>query len=143
MCDQLPELQLEPGDALLQEGDRAGVFYFLISGEVEILKHGIQIDLVSEPGAVFGEMSFLLNSPHMATVRALTHSRFYRAENPSDFSRSHPDLYMHVSMLLARRLQSVTDHLVETRLQLKSETEHALRRRLSEALRRCLTTPAS
>jgi CRP-like cAMP-binding protein len=143
MCHDLPERCLAAGEILLEEDQRAGVLYFLISGEVEILKRGIEIDCVSEPGSVFGEMSVLLGLPHMATVKALTDSRFYCAQNPSEFSRTHPELYLQVSTLLAQRLQSVTNHLVETRLQLKAEHEHHLAHRIMEALQKCLGTPAT
>jgi CRP-like cAMP-binding protein len=143
MCRDLPECRLAAGATLLEEGQSAGVLYFLISGEVEVLKQGIQIDCVSEPGSVFGEISLLLNLPHTATVKALMDSRFHRAQNPSEFSRTHPELYAHISTLLAHRLHSLTDHLVETRLQLKFGAEHAVSHRITEALQRCFITPAS
>ena len=69
-CQGVAAKAVEPGAVLFSEGDRDGALYVLVSGEVEILKGDFQVNSVSEPGALFGEMSILLNIPHMATVRA-------------------------------------------------------------------------
>lgn len=66
-----PTQTFEPGAVLLAEGMQSGALCILISGEVEVLKGGFQVNVVSDPGAFFGEMSILLNTPHTATVRAL------------------------------------------------------------------------
>jgi CRP/FNR family cyclic AMP-dependent transcriptional regulator len=43
-------------------------------------KNGVEIATVTEPGAVFGELSVLLDQPHTADVRALEASQFYVAD---------------------------------------------------------------
>jgi CRP/FNR family transcriptional regulator, cyclic AMP receptor protein len=143
LCRELPECRFGTGETVLEEGQKSGVLYFMISGEVLVLKQGIKISRISEPGAVFGELSVLLDMPHMATVKALEESRFYRAANPKEFSKTHPEINVYISTLLARRLQAVTSHLVETQLQLKSKTEHVVMHRIMEALQRGLGTPAT
>ncbi|MBI3795814.1 MAG: cyclic nucleotide-binding domain-containing protein [Deltaproteobacteria bacterium] len=73
-CQKLPETTFSPGETLLAEGRKDKILYILIEGEVEILKGDFQINTVSEPGAIFGEMSVLLDIPHTATVKTLTPS---------------------------------------------------------------------
>ena len=71
-CQDIPVRTIEAGTILFDEGKQSRTLCVLVDGEVEILKGDFQVNTVSEPGAVFGEMSLLLNSPHMATVRART-----------------------------------------------------------------------
>jgi CRP-like cAMP-binding protein len=53
---------------------------FLKEGAVAIVRQNTQIAIVDEPGAVFGEISALLDRPHTAEVRALKPSQFYIAD---------------------------------------------------------------
>ncbi len=119
-----PEQVLPPGSVLLEEGRRAGVLYVLESGTVEIIKGGVAISTVSHPGAVFGEVSVLLDEAHMATVRVTAESRFRVIDDPMEFLRAHPDAAMHVAMLLARRLSGVTAYLVELKRQYEERKDH-------------------
>jgi CRP/FNR family transcriptional regulator, cyclic AMP receptor protein len=52
----------------------------LRKGLVEVAKEGVEIARVTDPGAVFGEISALLDQPHSADVRALTSSQFHVAD---------------------------------------------------------------
>ena len=78
-CQDLPEAIFGPGEVLLAEGKKEELLYILIEGELEVLKGDFQINTVSEPGAIFGEISVLLDLPHMATVKALTPTRAIRS----------------------------------------------------------------
>ena len=59
---------------LLREGETTGELFVLLEGELEVLKGDTVVAVVTEPGAVLGEMSVLLGLPHTATVRASTGS---------------------------------------------------------------------
>jgi hypothetical protein len=48
--------------------------------DVAVAKEGVEITRVTDPGAVFGEISALLDQPHSADVRALTSSQFHVAD---------------------------------------------------------------
>src|SRR5216684_6529313 len=91
-CQGLPEKTFAPDEVLLAEGGRERILYILIDGEVEVLKGDFQVNTVSEPGAIFGEISVLLDIPHIATVKTLTSSRAYVVERASEFLRSHTDI---------------------------------------------------
>jgi CRP-like cAMP-binding protein len=112
------------GEAIIKDGDRSGRIYVLIEGAVEIVKGEVQINTVSEPGAIFGEMSVLLDAPHMATVRTLEPSRFHVAEAAKRFLDSDPALALEVSRLLARRLQAMISYLVDLKHQFEDHGNH-------------------
>ena len=58
------------GTEVLHEGGRTGHLYVLIEGRLEVVKGDTVVASITEPGAVLGEMSVLLDKPHTATVRA-------------------------------------------------------------------------
>ena len=55
-----------------RSGRRPGRLFVLAAGTVEVLRGDTRVALISDAGAVFGEMSILLNTPHTATVRTVT-----------------------------------------------------------------------
>jgi len=57
------------GDVVVKEGNAAQTLFVLLDGEIEIRKHGKPI-AVGRPGAVFGEVAFLLGTPRIADVIA-------------------------------------------------------------------------
>ncbi len=93
------------------------MLFFLIDGEVEVHKDEVQIATASEPGSVFGEMSVLLGTSHRASVRTVTPSSFYVVEDGRQFLETHPVVSMHVSEVLARRLDALNKYLVDVRQQ--------------------------
>ena len=71
------ERSVAAGTLVIHEGGRTGHLYVLIEGRLEVVKGDTVVAVLTEPGAVLGEMSVLLDQPHTATVRAA-----------SDFDRS-------------------------------------------------------
>jgi CRP-like cAMP-binding protein len=123
-CQGLPERRFAAGDVLLEQGTVAGVLYLLVEGAVEVVKGDVQITTVSEPGAVFGEISVLLGVPHTATVRALRECRCYVAQDPVGFLRSHPDIAFEVARLLSRRVQMASGYLADLKHQFADRDDH-------------------
>jgi CRP/FNR family cyclic AMP-dependent transcriptional regulator len=89
-----------------------------------VLKGDLQINTVSEPGAIFGEISVLLNIPHMATVKTLAPSRMYLVERANEFLQSHTDIAYHLAQLLAQRLHGITTYLVDLKNQFEDQEDH-------------------
>ena len=79
----LPVATYQVGDTVLAAGTTSGRLLVLKTGAVEVMKDGMQIAEVSEPGAVFGELSMLLDQPHTADVRALEVTEFHVADATS------------------------------------------------------------
>jgi CRP/FNR family transcriptional regulator, cyclic AMP receptor protein len=124
ICKALPRRSVAAGDVVLTDGATDRVLYVLVSGSVEILKGDVQINTVGEPGAIFGEVSVLLELPHMATVRAREACVFHVVDEPAAFLRTHPEIALAVATLLARRLHLVTTYLVDLKRQFESHESH-------------------
>jgi CRP/FNR family transcriptional regulator, cyclic AMP receptor protein len=122
-CGGLPERTYDASVVLLQEGV-PGPLYVLAEGAVEILKGDLQINVVDEPGAIFGEVSALLGIPPMATVRTLEPSRLFVIADGLAFLSSRPELALAVARLLASRLDSVTSYLNDLRKQFEDQKSH-------------------
>ncbi|MGH9891256.1 MAG: cyclic nucleotide-binding domain-containing protein [bacterium] len=99
LCGSLPVRTFGPGEVVLREGERSGLLFIMVSGTVEVVKGEIRINTVCEPGAFFGEMSVLLDAPHMATVRTVESTTFHVTEDPLAFLRSSPAIAMDLSRL--------------------------------------------
>jgi CRP/FNR family transcriptional regulator, cyclic AMP receptor protein len=123
-CQGLPEVSFVPGETLLTEGDQTGVLFILSAGEVEVLKGDIQVNLITEPGAIIGDLSALLDIPHMATARAVMPSRAYVVERANEFLRSNSDITYQLALLLAQRLYNVTTYLADIKRQYADQQDH-------------------
>jgi hypothetical protein len=82
----LPLVTYRAGETILSAGLKTGRLLILKTGAVLILQDSIEIAM-DHPGAVFGEVSALLEQPHAADVRALEDSQFHVADTlPSSSS---------------------------------------------------------
>ena len=88
----------QTGDLVLEQGHRTGMLFFLIEGDVEVLRDDVRVARVSEPGVVFGEMSLLLDRTHTASVRALRPSAFSVIENPRSFLEASPQVSLQMNV---------------------------------------------
>jgi CRP/FNR family cyclic AMP-dependent transcriptional regulator len=120
----MPLETIEAGAVLLEEGTRSGRLYVLVSGAVEVVKGDVQITTVTEPGAFLGEISALLDIPHMATVRALERSTLRVATDPRGFLASNPQITFAVARLLAKRLHFVSGYLADVKRQFEDHQSH-------------------
>jgi CRP/FNR family cyclic AMP-dependent transcriptional regulator len=124
LCAAVPIRTFEPGSVLLAEGKKSGLLYVLVEGQLEILKRDFQINIVSDPGAIFGEISVLLDIPHMATVRAITPCRAHVIDDGQAFLRSQNELALDLSKLLAHRLVGITSYLAEIKSEYEEQKDH-------------------
>jgi CRP/FNR family transcriptional regulator, cyclic AMP receptor protein len=111
----LPLETYRAGEMVLRDGSKTGRLLILKKGVVAVVKGGVEIAKVTEPGAVFGELSALLDEPHGADVRALEASEFHVAAG--DLLMREPAALRYVATVLAGRLDLANRGLVE----LKSE----------------------
>jgi CRP-like cAMP-binding protein len=74
---------------------------------------------VKAPGAVFGELSVLLGQPHCADIYALETSQFHVADGPT-LLRIDPIGLLHVATVLAQRLDSANQSLLEMKRQIQA-----------------------
>lgn len=112
----LPLATFRPNEIVLAAGSKTGRLLILKQGAVVIVEEGIEIAKVTEPGAVFGEVSALLDTPHTADVRALEPSQFYVAD--ADLLQDKAAL-RHVAAILARRLVNANEAFIELKRHLE------------------------
>ena len=108
-----PLRAFERGDIVLSEGSDTHRLLFLNRGAVDVVKGEVQLTRVSEPGAVFGDMSVLLGQPHSADVLAAEPCSFYIVDQAEEFLRKEPLVALYVATVLARRLDEVNGHLIQ------------------------------
>jgi len=123
-CRDLPVVEFAPGDIILREGGSDKILYVLIEGAVEILKEGLSLNLVTQPGALFGEVAVLLEAPHIATVQAIETTRMHVIEDGTGLLAARPELTLSVARLVASRLQQVTGYLGDLKRQYEDQGNH-------------------
>lgn len=83
LAGDIIEKEHRAGDIILKEGDLSGSLYLIASGSVNVQKkldrEGERFKVVArlEAEEFFGEMSFLENQPHSATIAAQTDVRLF------------------------------------------------------------------
>jgi CRP-like cAMP-binding protein len=112
-----PLRQYAAGETVIEQGGRTGSLFVLTEGRVEVVKDGITVARCGEVGAMFGDLAVLLDRPHTATVRTLIPSSFHVVAEARAFLPQHPALCLHLCELLARRLDSVNQYLVDVKKQ--------------------------
>ena len=115
----LPIANYEAGETVLSAGSSTGQLLILKTGKVSIVKDNVEIAKVAEPGAVFGELSALLNQPHAADVCALEASQFHIAEAAALLGDD-PAALLYIASILARRLDSANQALIELKRQVQA-----------------------
>jgi len=124
LCRHLPEKKLARGEILIEESIRTDRIYVLKQGAFEVLRQGVRVIEVVEPGAFLGEMSALMNSAPTATLTATQDSVVYVIEHAAEAVRTQPELTFAVAALLARRLNAVTTYLVDIKRQYAGSNTH-------------------
>ena len=115
----LPLATYQPGETVLSAGSKTGRLLILKEGAVEVVKEDVRIAEVAEPGAVFGELSVLLDQPHTADLRALKASTFHVADAAA--LMGDPIGLLYVAAVLARRLDGANRAVIDLRHQLKTD----------------------
>ncbi|MDB5504085.1 MAG: 3,5-cyclic-nucleotide phosphodiesterase [Tardiphaga sp.] len=112
------------GTLIIHEGQTTGHLYVLIDGQFDVVKGDTVVASLTEPGAVLGEMSVLLEQPHTATVRATTDSTIYEFGDAASFLREHPAVALLIARLLAQRLNVATSYLADIKRQYADHGNH-------------------
>jgi CRP/FNR family transcriptional regulator, cyclic AMP receptor protein len=115
----LPLVTYQTGETVLAAASTTGQLLILKEGAVAVVKEGVEIAEVTEPGAVFGELSMLLEQPHTADVRALETSQFHVASAAALLMQD-PISLLHVATILARRVDDANRALVELKRQVQA-----------------------
>lgn len=117
-CKGRSEKVFNAGDEIIKEGQKHDQLFILSSGKVEVVKEGIQIAVVDQVGAVFGEISALLKTPHNATVKALTECKFYVIPEASRYLEQNPRVTLAIARILAQRLFAIDEKFADLKKKL-------------------------
>lgn len=115
----LPIATYQVGEIVFAAGSKTGRLLILRKGAVVIVKEDVEIAKVAEPGAVFGELSVLLDQPHTADVRALETSEFLVADAATLLAQD-PIAALYVATVLARRLDGANQVFIQLKNQLEA-----------------------
>jgi CRP/FNR family transcriptional regulator, cyclic AMP receptor protein len=124
MCSNLPEMRLAKGDTLIEEDVRTDRLYVLKFGAFDVVRNGIRVVLITEPGAFLGEISAVLGSGPTASVVAARDSAVYVIDDASTSVQRQPELTYAIAQILARRLAAVTAYLVDIKRQYADSNTH-------------------
>src|ERR1700758_1277577 len=88
----------------------------LLKASVTVATGGERILAILGPGSVVGELSMIDSAPRSASVTALRDSKLSFVDRAAfeTFGQSTPELYRHITTLLARRLRDTDEALVAT-----------------------------
>jgi CRP/FNR family cyclic AMP-dependent transcriptional regulator len=117
LAGHLPEVEFAAGDTIVNEGGAAGAIWVLIAGALQVRRGTVLVNTVTQPGALVGEISVLLNTEHSATVEATEPSRLHYAADGQAFLASDPAILRFVAVGLAERLNFVTTYLADLKHQ--------------------------
>jgi CRP-like cAMP-binding protein len=112
------------GTEVLHQGGRTGHLYVLIEGRLDVVRGDTVVATLTEPGAVLGEMSVLLDAPHTATVRAATDSVVYEIDDAATFLRRQPAVTLIIARMMAQRLNVATTYLADLKHQYAGHGNH-------------------
>jgi CRP-like cAMP-binding protein len=117
LSKHLPEVRYAPGEVIVREGGAAGSIWVLVSGALQVSKGGVAVNTITEPGALVGEISVLLNGAYSATVEAAEPSVLLYAADGQAFLSSNTEITRLVAIGLASRLDFVTTYLADLKHQ--------------------------
>ena len=106
-------MMFNTGDVVMSEGSSDGAIWVLVSGALSVRKGDVVVGVVTEPGAMLGEVSVLLGTGHSATVEATEPSVMRRIADGNDLLTSEPEVTRQVAIGLAQRLTFVTTYLAD------------------------------
>lgn len=117
LAAHLPLVEYADGDVVIQEGTTTGSIWVLVSGTLEIRKDGVQVNSVTHPGALLGEVAVLLGKGHSASVVASGAACLRYAKDGRALLDSDPQISTYVAIGLAERLDFVTTYLADLKAQ--------------------------
>jgi CRP/FNR family cyclic AMP-dependent transcriptional regulator len=112
---EFPLISLAAGETLLLQGEATDSVFFMLEGTVKIIKDNCEIAIISDEGAVFGEMAIMLEREHSASVQCIKDSKFFQIERPRQYLEERPEVIWHIAQILCLRLFNLSNYLVDVK----------------------------
>jgi CRP/FNR family cyclic AMP-dependent transcriptional regulator len=129
-----PVLSLRPGEKLIETGEARGEMFLLMHGHLKVMRDGVEIARLIEPGTLVGEMSVLLGTDHSADVIAVDDVEVRHIEDGWRWLESSPVVALHIATIACQRLDRTSAMLVELRKEAREGREHGFLERLFGAV---------
>lgn len=106
----------EPGQVIIQQGDRADFVFNLSSGVAEVMVDDVTVGRIGE-GEIFGAMAALTHADRSATVRAKTHCSVVKVpkEQFTELIKSNPATIHSLLIDMANSIVNLNEQLVGLR----------------------------
>lgn len=107
-----------PAESIVEQEEDGDQVYFVITGGVRVMLQSPDRDVIFtdlQPGAFFGELSVIDGKPRSASVTALYNTLIAGLPGSVflDTIYSHPDVCRRILRIMAERLRSVNNRVVE------------------------------
>jgi hypothetical protein len=104
----------EPGQVIIQQGDRADYVFSLFEGSAEVLVDKVVVGQIAE-GEIIGAMAVLTEQPRSATVRAKTRCAVVKVprEQFASLIRSNPTMIQSLMVDMAKQIARLNKQVVE------------------------------
>jgi len=126
--------EYDPGETIIKKGDHDQWLYFLLSGEVKIVKEENTFAILNRSGDLFGEMGIIDNLARSASVWAHTRTTLLgiNCSNLSEQLSSHNTVFHYTifrlfSECLAERLRTTSEEVVTLQKNLLRKEEELTR----------------
>ena len=106
----------EPGDTIIQQGERADYVFNLTSGTADVLVDNVPVGRIGE-GEIFGAMAALTHADRSATVKARTACSVVKVpkEQFTDLIKSNPATIHSLLIDMANSIVNLNEQLVGLR----------------------------
>ncbi len=122
--------QYEDGEFVIKEGDMDPWLYFLLSGEIRVVKEGEEIGTIARKGEIFGEMRIIDDQLRSASVQAVGKTVCLAVDtaakkrlSPTDHKDERLDflllLYRIFAEYMTVRLRLTNEELIKAKKELK------------------------
>lgn len=127
--EQMIIREYEAGKTIIRENRFGNEMYVLLKGAVEVSVEDVVIAKIDSRGTFIGEISALMGTRRIATVKTIEPSKFYVIDNLNTYFENNPDSAYGMARTLASRLIDMNESFVEMKKSFMS-----LKEKLNEAL---------
>jgi CRP-like cAMP-binding protein len=113
------EIKMKKGDFLMKEGDPASELFFIIEGDIEIIKYDVETKThfvvnILHPGDTVGEQALIDKGRRSASIRAATDTRLYKITfaDLNKLAKHNPEfqtVYNEISRQMSQKLRETTN----------------------------------
>ena len=121
LADNLRFRDLEPGEVLVAQGATDNHLYVIVGGALGVVRNAATSERVTlltlTSGDLVGELSFIDETPHYASLVATVHTRVFGLERErlESLLKTHPDIVYRVMRAIVR-----TVHEIQRRISMHS-----------------------